>query len=455
VTTETSQPPPTSPPAGPGSRRRRIVFFAVSGGVLAVGLLLLREVLTPFVLAIVLAYVLAPIVTWLQRIHIRQWFVPRWVAVLVLYFGLLGALAAIIAFGVPRLGAEVEKLANEAPGIVEQLRDEWIPGIERRVRAAIAPYVQASDEMQRAPDHAADREAAIRIVPRQEGGYDVTLPPRGIIVTRDGDRTFRILSTKPRRQQTTDIAAQFREVVDRFMENAQEHAFTLFVTVRELIRGIIRGIFLFFITLMISAYLLITRDRIFGFFRSLVRPDKRSRYDDLLRRIDRGLAGVVRGQLLICLINGALSAIGFYIADIKYWPILALIATVFSIIPIFGAILSSVPAVIVALQDGIGTALFVLAWIIGIHQLEANVLNPKIMGDAAKVHPVLVIFALIAGEHFYGITGALLAVPVLSVVQSLFLHFREVALGVPTGSRVPPPLAPAPAPPATTTEPRP
>ena len=79
-------------------------------------------------------------------------------------------------------------------------------------------------------------------------------------------------------------------------------------------------------------------------------------------------------------------------------------------------------------QDEAWTA---LAWIVGIHQLEANLLNPKIMGDAAKVHPVLVVFALLAGEHVFGIIGALLAVPLLSITQSVFLHFREVALGVP------------------------
>ena len=119
------------------------------------------------------------------------------------------------------------------------------------------------------------------------------------------------------------------------------------------------------------------------FFRQLVRPDRRSMFDVLLSRIDRGLAGVVRGQLVICLVNGVLSGIGFYIAGLDYWPLLTLIATVLSIIPIFGAIISSIPAVVVGLQDGFGVALFVLAWIIGIHQVEANLLNPKILGDAA------------------------------------------------------------------------
>ena len=60
---------------------------------------------------------------------------------------------------------------------------------------------------------------------------------------------------------------------------------------------------------------------------------------------------------------------------------------------------------------------------IGIHLLEANFLNPKIMGTASKIHPVVVIFPLIAGEHAYGIVGALLAVPTASIVQSWFKFY--------------------------------
>ena len=65
-------------------------------------------------------------------------------------------------------------------------------------------------------------------------------------------------------------------------------------------------------------------------------------FDRLLHRFDRGLAGVLRGQLLICLVNGVLSAIGFWLFDLKYWPLMALLAAVGSLIPIFGSILSSI-----------------------------------------------------------------------------------------------------------------
>jgi predicted PurR-regulated permease PerM len=223
------------------------------------------------------------------------------------------------------------------------------------------------------------------------------------------------------------------------MQNTEHTAFALLQTAQSLIGKLSRGVMTFVLMLVVSAYLLITAPRIFEFARSLYAPGRRGEFDEIVRRIDRGLSGVVRGQLIICLVNGALSGIGFYMLGLKYWAFLTIVATVMSIIPIFGAILSSVPAVMVALTQDFKLALFVLAWIVGIHQLEANVLNPKIMGDSARVHPVLVVFALLAGEHVAGLLGALLAVPVLSITQTLFLYLRERFLGVPRNSSFPPP----------------
>src|SRR5262245_4645112 len=193
-------------------------------------------------------------------------------------------------------------------------------------------------------------------------------------------------------------------------------------------------------TLMLAGYIMHTRESIIAFFRTLVPATARIGFDHLLWRIDRGLAGVVRGQLLICLVNGIVSAIGFALFGLKYWPILAIVAGIMSIIPIFGSILSSIPVVLVGLTQGFWVALWVLLWIIGIHQIEANLLNPKIIGVVAKIHPVLVVLALIIGEHFFGLWGALLAVPVLSLLQSIFLHFRfETMPDAPPDSLLPPP----------------
>jgi predicted PurR-regulated permease PerM len=135
---------------------------------------------------------------------------------------------------------------------------------------------------------------------------------------------------------------------------------------------------------------------------------------------------------------------------VKYAPLLGAIAAVMSLIPIFGSILSSIPIVVVALISSatldIKKGLFVLGWIILIHLLEANFLNPKIMGNAAKIHPVLVVFALIAGEHGYGLVGALFAVPVASIIQTIFVYYWRRPRFAAAALAPTPPLDPPPPP---------
>jgi predicted PurR-regulated permease PerM len=435
---------PELPPSGPGSRARRRFFLIGSAVVACVVLIVAREVLLPFLLAIVLAYVLSPVVDAGQRV---RWFgrsAPRALVVVVLYICLLGGLAGVITFSVPRLATELTRLAREAPRIAAQARNQWIPELERRLRDANSRYLGGLDAPS-ASAHAPGNPApgphldptAIQVRPRGDGGFEVALPAQGIRITPDGTNAYRITPARPH-AEGRDLGGALNDALGGVMNTTERSAVTLFQTARMLALSLSRGIFGFAMTLMLSAYILITSDRIFEFFRLLVRPSRRADFDDLVRRLDGGLAGVVRGQLIICLVNGLLSGIGFALLGLKYWVFLTLVATVMCLVPIFGSIMSTVPAVIVALPQGIGLALLVLAWVVTIHQLEANFLNPKIMGDSARVHPVLVVFALLTGEHLAGIVGALLAVPVLSITQTLFLYMRERFLGVPRNSSAPP-----------------
>jgi len=202
-----------------------------------------------------------------------------------------------------------------------------------------------------------------------------------------------------------------------------------------------------FLVLMVAAFILIDLERIQGFLRSLVPERYQGDYDRIYVGIDRGLSGVIRGQLVICLINGALTYIGLRVFSVKYPLLLAVVAAVMSLVPIFGSILSSFPIVAVALISpghfDLKKGIEMLAWIILIHLIEANFLNPKIMGNAAKIHPVLVVFALIAGEHSYGLVGALFAVPVASIIQTIFVYYRRRPKPPATGATPPPALTPA------------
>jgi predicted PurR-regulated permease PerM len=145
--------------------------------------------------------------------------------------------------------------------------------------------------------------------------------------------------------------------------------------------------------------------------------------------IDVGLAGVVRGQITIMALNGTLTLVGLLVMRIPFAFALAAVATLLYVVPIFGTIISSVPIVLLALTGGgLSKALLALGWILVIHALEAYVFNPKIMGNASRIHPVLIALALVLGERTFGLVGALLAVPVASILVAVFrfLH-RKLA----------------------------
>ncbi len=393
-------------------------FFLICSASAAVAVVLAaREVLLPFVLALVIAYVLTPFVAWFERKK-----VGRTAAILLVYAIVLGSLAGFVWGVAPRMGRELGGLRKELPALAERANNEWAPKLQQKLRGAGLVPAEPDDAEAQPQDHPGP---ALVVKPLPDGRYEVSVGS-GIAITQD-KHGYVVQALHEEHKGRFDLNKAIAGSVKRTLEYARSNALELAKLGRDILAGISRVIFVFGITLMLAAYLILTRERVVDFFRSLVRPASRRSFDALFARMDRGLSGVVRGQLIICLVNGVLSAIGFAIVGLKYWPVMALVATVFSLVPIFGSIASSVPAVALGLTQGPGTALIVLLWIIGIHQVEANFLNPKIMGDAAKIHPVLVIFSLLVGEHFFHTPGALLAVPCMSIALSLFAHFRQIA----------------------------
>jgi len=139
----------------------------------------------------------------------------------------------------------------------------------------------------------------------------------------------------------------------------------------------------------------------------------------LLSSMNKGIINIIIGQILICLINAFLTLIGLLLLNIDYAFLLSSIAGLLSFIPIFGSIISTIPILIVAITKSITTSIWAILWIFFIHSLEANLLNPKIIGNLSKLHPTLVILSLVIGEHKYGIIGALLAIPLMIIISTL------------------------------------
>jgi predicted PurR-regulated permease PerM len=402
----------------PSKRRQKLVFLWVSALSVVAILIVSNEVLLPFVLGLLVAYLLLPLVLRIERV-VK---VPRFAAILLVYAVVLGVVGGFVAIIMPSMIAEGRALQGELPHLVETAETKWGPLIDEKLASIVGAPPEVQPEAEAAPD-----EPALIVVPRPDGAFAVKVSERTEL-RQVSEGVWRIEQVE--HERATGSKALFRKAMDRAPLYVAENSVELIKIGQKIVSAVSRGVFNLFMTLMLGAYMMLTHEKITGFFRQLFSPGTQPSFDRLLRRLDRGLSGVVRGQLLICLVNGVLSAIGFWLFDLKYWALMALIAAVGSLIPIFGSILSTIPAVAIGLTQSPGTAFAVLAWIIGIHQLEANFLNPKIIGDAAKIHPVLVVFSLLVGEHFFQIKGALFAVPCLSVVQTIFLHFRETTMGL-------------------------
>jgi predicted PurR-regulated permease PerM len=416
-----------------------------------------RGVLLPFVFAGLIAYILAPVVRWMSERKDGTRRMPRGLAIIICYIVFIAAVVGFMFLVVPKLARDIKRLSSQIS--MQKINEEWTPEVahwleERFPSLAVKPPAPedapaVSDSVPLPPD------TAFTLTPLPDGRTAVQLAPNGVDIKPTEDGGYQL---KPVEQhhEALKLEDKLRAYVKHTIAGLQSKLNDAVRVMQDVITGFVKGIFAFFFTLMIGAFILIDVEKVHAFLRSLFPANVREDYDVIIDDIDRGLSGVIRGQLVICLINACLTYVGLHVFGVNYKLILAILAGLMSLIPIFGSILSSIPIVIVALVSGdegieIWKGVAMVLWIVGIHLIEANVLNPKIIGTAAKIHPVLVIFALFLGEASYGLVGALLAVPILSAVQVVFMYFyrktwkdapRKIA-GESSGPVRPPPEAAA------------
>lgn len=133
----------------------------------------------------------------------------------------------------------------------------------------------------------------------------------------------------------------------------------------------------------------------------------------------RVLGGYLRGQLVMAATIGLVAGLGCWLLGLPYALVLGVLAGLFELVPMFGPILSAVPAVLVALFLPFPTVLWVVLFFFGVQQIESNILGPRITGHAVGLHPLGAMFALLAGLQLAGLLGALFAVPVAGILWVL------------------------------------
>ncbi|MBU0535150.1 AI-2E family transporter [Patescibacteria group bacterium] len=145
-------------------------------------------------------------------------------------------------------------------------------------------------------------------------------------------------------------------------------------------------------------------------------PDKMEEtVEETFEEIEKSVGAWVRGELLLMLVIGLASFVGLAILGIKYFVALAIVAGIAEAIPMIGPVISGILAGIVGFTESPIKGIGVVVLFILIQQLENNILVPKVMGRVSGFRPLMVLIALLVGSHFFGIVGAICAMPVTMI----------------------------------------
>ena len=327
-------------------RNRRLIGAGVGVAIALLIIARLRGVVTPFAIAIVLAYLFNPVVKALVRRGLR-----RPVALLLIYLVFLVVVGIGIGLLVPRIVIDLTRLAEFLPGYFAQLQ-------------------QMAYDL-------------------QEQYSQVQLPQA---VRQAVDDAFLALQGRLLGSVTAAVTG---------------------------ILGVFSTLFNLMAAVVLSYYLIRDAASIRAGIGRLVRAPERQHAMAVLSRIDKVVAGFVRGQLTIALIVGVLIAAALWLLGVRFAVILGIVAGVANVIPYFGPVIGAIPALAVTVTVSPALALKVLAAFVIVQQIDGQLLSPRILSKSVGLHPVVVIFALLTGYQLFGVLGMIAAVPVAGILRIL------------------------------------
>jgi len=189
------------------------------------------------------------------------------------------------------------------------------------------------------------------------------------------------------------------------------------------ISSLVGGVFGLITILILTFYLLIEAGAMFDYLVRFVPAERRGDLALAARQAVSKVSAWLRAQFVLAGVMGAFSAIGLGLMGVPYFYVIALIAAVGETIPIVGPVIGGVTAVAVAVTVSTRLAVMVGAYFLILHQLEANVLVPKIMERNVGVSPVAVLIALLFGGALWGLVGAILAIPTAAILSVIVEEF--------------------------------
>ncbi|MGW1027647.1 AI-2E family transporter [Streptomyces sp. NPDC002577] len=234
-------------------------------------------------------------------------------------------------------------------------------------------------------------------------------------------------------KQINEIAKNLREAIGANTDAITSAGLEGVTVVVEALTGIV-------LTMFSTLFLLYDGRRIWEWTLKLVPSPARPGVAGAGPRAWRTLTAYVRGTVVVALIDAIFIGLGIYFLDVPMAVPLAVFIFLFAFIPLVGAVVSGALAVVVALvTQGVFTAVMVLVVVLAVQQIEGHILQPFILGRAVRVHPLAVVLSVAAGGMVAGIGGAVVAVPLVAVTNTVVGYLNAYDRGAAGLRHSPPP----------------
>ena len=341
------------------------------GAIAGWALLKIRVIFPPLVLALLIIYILNPIIARLEE---RR--VPRLWGTILSYVVVLGSITLIIIAVTPLISHQVESFSEDWP----------------EFRIEIVSFVD---------------DTADAIGNRVGGNIDTT--QLSCLLGVEGEET----TDAPSAAQCDEVTRDIRERIAGSAGRITELGF-----------HVLEGLLIFILAPLLAMYLLIDLPQLQRDLLNVVPESHREEASDLASKVGRTVGGFFRGQLFVALIVGVLSSLGFAIVGLKFWLVIGAIAGFTNLIPLVGPFIGGGLGFLVGtITDNIGTGLKAALVALIVQQFDNHVVSPNVMKRTVQLHPVTVMLSLLAGATLAGFWGVLLGVPAVAVIKVLFSHF--------------------------------
>jgi predicted PurR-regulated permease PerM len=185
--------------------------------------------------------------------------------------------------------------------------------------------------------------------------------------------------------------------------------------------GVAGGMLNILLTIVISIYLLVDGARAVELVRSSIPRSRRGQFSSTIEILQRVVGGYIRGQILLCTLIGIIVGVGLFVLQFPFAVLMGVLTFITEFIPVLGTIFAGTVAVLLALtQGGWVMAIEVLIFFVFVHLFEGYFLAPRLIGNAVKLNPAIMLIALTVGSELFGVFGAIFAAPTAGLLQAFF-----------------------------------